>query len=184
MHKIVDGVDVNRLSNTVDVVKDEPDMARFRFRAHNRWISGAHSRTVIDGFYGAGHEDKSREEPFVLEADEPSVLLGEDRGANATEMLLHALASCLSTTFIYHAAEQGIEIDELEFEVEGDLDLHGFLGLSDNGSGFERIRVTCWVKADAPWEKLEELFRMAQKMSPVFSSVTHPTPVSVRMEMK
>jgi uncharacterized OsmC-like protein len=171
--KIVNGVNVDLLYGTIDTIKDKPELARFKLRAINEWIDGAHVRTTIKDFYGAGKEDKSRSKPFVLEGDEPAVLLGEDHGPNATEAALHALASCLNTTFVYYAAAQGIKLEELEFQLEGDLDLQGFLGIAPHK-----------VKADAPKEKLEELCRLAQMRSPVFDIVTNSVPVSIKLETR
>jgi uncharacterized OsmC-like protein len=183
--KMMNGVDLNRLFATIDQIKETPGLARFIFRAGNRWIDGGHNRTTIKGFYGAGQEDSSRQAPFVIDNDEPAVLLGQDKGANPTEFLLHALAGCLTTSLVYHAAAQGIEIEEVESQFEGDLDLRGFLGLSDRvRNGYENIRVTFKITADAPEEKLQELCQLAQKRSPVFDIVSNPVPISVRLETK
>jgi hypothetical protein len=97
---LVNGVNVDQLVATVNAIKQNPDLARFQFRAHNEWIGGGHSRTSIQGFYGAGQEDTSRGKPFILEGDEPPVLLGANAGPNAVEAALHALASCLAVGFI------------------------------------------------------------------------------------
>lgn len=182
---VMNGVDVGRLQQTVDAIRERPAAAKFRFRAMNRWEDGAHSATTIQDFQVAGEENTTRSRPFVLDADEPDVLLGQDHGPNATEAALYALASCLNTTFIYNAASRGVKIDELEIDLEGDLDLRGFLGLSpDVRRGYEGIRATFTVKSDAPREVLEVLTELAQKRSPVFDIVTNPTPVSVRLETR
>lgn len=181
--KIINGVNVDQLSGTVDIIKEKPGIAKFNFRAQNIWLDGGLNRTTVKDFYGAGQEDTSRTKPFVYDADEPSVLLGEDRGANPVEYVLTALAGCLTTSLVYHAAAQGIKLDEVESKLEGNLDLHGFLGLSDKvRNGYENIRVTFRVKGDVPEEKLEELVKLAQKRSPVFDIVSHPVPVSVQLE--
>src|SRR3990172_4152944 len=127
----VNGVNVDQLVTTVNAIQQNSDLARFQFRAHNEWIGGGQSRTSIQGFYGAGQEDASRTRPFILEGDEPPVLLGGNAGPNAVESVLHALASCLAVGFAYNAAARGIKVDSLSFRLEGDLDLHAFLGLSD-----------------------------------------------------
>jgi uncharacterized OsmC-like protein len=146
-------------------------------------VDGAHCRSTIQDFRAGGQEDTSRARAHVLEGDEPTTLLGEDKGPNATETLLHALAACLNASFIYHAAAQGIKVHELEFDVEGDIDLNGFLGLNEQvPSNFQQIRVTCRARADAPREKIEELCEYAQKRSPVFNSVSRPVPVHVMLE--
>jgi uncharacterized OsmC-like protein len=182
---VCNGVDVDRLKETMSAIKSDPDIAQFTFRAHNRWVSGGHCRTKIKDFHGAGHEDATRAQSFVLVADEPEVLLGEDNGPNATEAVLHALAACLNASFIYNAAAQGVAIEELELEMEGNLDLHGFLGMDPNvRNGFEQINVMFKVKSDAPREKIAELVELAQQRSPVFDVVTHPVPVDVDFVMK
>lgn len=177
---LVNGVDVQQLVETVNAIKGKPELAKFKFRATNRWDSGGHSRTTIQSFYGAGQEDKSRTKPFVLEGDEPPVLLGANHGPNAVEAVLHALTSCLSVGFAYNAAAQGIKIKELEFSLEGDIDLHGFLGLSEKvRPGYQNIRLKYRVKADAPKEKIAELWKHVQKTSPVFDIISNPVPISV-----
>jgi Predicted redox protein, regulator of disulfide bond formation len=180
---LINGVNVDQLVDTVNAIRQNPDLARFQFRAHNEWLEGGHSRTFIQGFYGAGQEDTSRPTPFVLEGDEPPVLLGENTAANAVEAVLHALASCLAVGFIYNAAAQGIKIDSLEFELEGDLDLHAFLGLSDQvRPGYENIRLSYRVKSDAPREKIVALCEYVQKTSPVLDIIRNPVPVSISLK--
>jgi uncharacterized OsmC-like protein len=180
--KIVNGVNVSKLFETVGVIKEKPDIAKFNFKAKGRWINGGHNRTTINEFYGACQNFK-RSESFVFEKDEPPVLLGEDHGANPVEYVFAALDGCLTTSLIYHAAAQGIKIDEVETSFSGNLDLHGFLGLNENiRNGYEKIKVEFKIKADAPKEKLQELVQLAQKRSPVFDIVSHPTPVEVSLE--
>lgn len=179
----VNGVNVDQLIGTVNTIKANPALAKFTFRARTEWISGGHSRTRIQSFYGAGAEDSSRLQPFIVEGDEPPVLLGQNAGPNAVEAVLHALASCLGVGFIYNAAAQGIRVERLDFSLEGDLDLHAFLGLSDTmRPGYENIKVAYWVKADAPREKLEALCDYVQRTSPVLDIIRNPVPVTVTLE--
>ncbi len=181
--KTLNGVNVDQLIETINAIKSQPDLARFKFRAKNEWINGAHSRTTVHQFYGAGQEHREENEPFVMEGDEPPVLLGENKAPNAVETVLHALASCIGVGFVYNAAAQDIKIDELQMDMEGELDLHEFLGLSDNTRpGYENIRLTYHVKADAPEEKLKELCNYVQKTSPVLDIITKPVPVSIKMK--
>ena len=181
--EMVNGVNVSQLFTTVAAINGSPGLAKFSFRAENKWINGGHNRTTIHGFYGVGQEDTSRSEPMILDSDEPTVLLGEDNGASPVEFVLHALAACLTTSLIYHAAAKGIQIDEVESRLEGNLDLRGFLGLSDGvRNGYEDIRVTFRIKADAPVERLQELCEMAQQRSPVFDIVSNSVPVRVALE--
>ncbi len=180
---LMNGVKVDQLIDTINHIKQQPDLAKFQFRATNEWVEGGHSRTIIHPFYGAGQEDDSRSEPFVLEGDEPPVLLGNNCAPNAVETVLHALASCISVGFIYNAAAQDIKVEKLEMNMEGDIDLHGFLGLSDKvRPGYENIRLSCYVKADAPDEKLAELCDFVQKTSPVLDIIRKPVPVSIEMK--
>lgn len=178
----LNGVNLDQLIGTVKAIQETPELARFQFRARNEWISGGHSRTEIMGFYGANSEDVSRTEPFVLDGDEPPVLLGANQAPNAVEAVLHALASCLAVGFVYNAAVKGITVESLEFDLAGDLDLHGFLGLSDQvRPGYDSIEITYRVKADAPREKIVELFDYVQKTSPVLDIVRNPVPVKVSL---
>jgi uncharacterized OsmC-like protein len=178
----INGVNVEQLFTTIDAIKDNPGLAKFKFRASNEWVNGGHNRTAIKDFYGAGQEDTTRQQTFVFDNDEPTVLLGEDNGANPVEFVLHALAGCLTTSLVYHAAAQGIRIEAVESKFEGELDLRGFLGMSEDvRNGYQNIRVTFKIKADAPEEKLKELCELAQKRSPVFDIITNPTPVSVQL---
>lgn len=179
----VNGVNVDQLVGTINAIKANPNLARFEFRAENQWVDGGHSRTTIQSFYGAGTEDSSRTRPFVLEGDEPPVLLGNNAGPNAVEAVLHALASCLAVGFVYNAAAQGITIESLKLRLEGDLDLHAFLGLSDKARpGYQNIRLTYRVKSDAPREKVVELCDYVQRTSPVLDIIRNPVPVSIALE--
>jgi uncharacterized OsmC-like protein len=180
--KKVNDVNVDQLREAMDGLRENPDLGKYQFRVHNEWISGAHCRSSISDFL-AGGEEGTHEHVHVLECDEPAGLLGTDRGPSATETLLHALAACLSGSFIYHAANQGVYVEELKIEVEGDLDLGGFLGIDEAiPSNFQQIRVKFIVKADASEEKISELCEYAQRRSPVFNSVTRPIPVDVSIE--
>ena len=111
--QIVNGVNVSKLLETVGVIKEKPEIAKFNFKAKGKWINGGHNRTTISEFYGAC-QNFQRSQPFVFEKDEPPVLLGEDHGANPVEYVFAALDGCLTTSLIYHAAAQGIKIDEVE----------------------------------------------------------------------
>lgn len=181
--KALNGVNVDQLVATIEAIKGNPDLAKCKFRSTTEWIGGGHTRTHIQSFYAAGQEDGSREQPFVLEGDEPPVLLGANAGANAVEAVLHALASCLAVGFAYNAAAMGIRIDSLSFDVEGDLDLHAFLGLSDQTRpGYQNVSLRYRVKSDAPREKIVELCNYVQKTSPVLDILRNPVPVSVSLD--
>jgi hypothetical protein len=126
--KVVNGVSVTKLFETIGAIQGNPTIANFNFCAKGRWVNGAHNQTTINDFYGAC-QTHSRSQPFVFEKDEPPVLLGEDHGANPVEYVLAALNGCLTTSLIYHASAQGVKIDEVESTLSGDVDLHGFLAI-------------------------------------------------------
>ncbi len=179
---VINGVNVTKLIDTMEVIKGNAEVASFKFRNNNKWIMGGHNRSTIDGFYGALQEN-TREKPYVLDNDEPPLLLGEDKGANPVEQLLHGLAGCITTTFVYHAAAKGIAIDEMETSFEGDIDLRGLLGLPGaKRSGYEEIRLRMKVKADASKEEIQELVRLAQRRSPVYNSVSDGVPIKVTID--
>ncbi|HSI29805.1 MAG TPA: OsmC family protein [Miltoncostaeaceae bacterium] len=178
--RVRNGVDTQQLFGTLDLVKEQPKLAQFQFRATNRWIGGAHNRTTIQEFYGAGQVDTSRAEPFVIDAGEPAVLVGTDTGANPAEHLLHALAACVTTSLVYVAAARGVRLTEVESTLEGDIDLNGALGTDTSyRNGFERIRMTFRVRGDAPPEKLREIVARGHGRSVVFDSITRGVPVTV-----
>ena len=183
MESIRNGVDSAQMYGTLDAIKAQPELGVFQFRATNHWVEGAHNRTTIQHFYGAGQEDISREEPFIVEAGEPAILLGTDTGANPAEFLLHALAACLTTSLVYVATARKVHLTEVESTLTGDMDVRGALGLSDDvRNGFSRIRVGFKVKGDAPEEKLGEVVARAQQRSAVFDMVTNGVPVTVEVE--
>jgi uncharacterized OsmC-like protein len=183
METIRNGVHTAQMYGTLDAIVAQPDLGVFQFRATNQWVEGAHNRTTIQGFYGAGQEDTSRDEPFVIDAGEPAVLLGHDTGANPAEYLLHAIAACLTTSLVYVAAARKVRLTEVESTLTGDMDVRGALGLSDEvRNGFSNIRVGFKIKGDAPEEKLREVVARAQQRSAVFDMVTHGVPVAVEVE--
>ena len=181
----LNGLDLEQMTATVAALKENTDLARFRFRARNRWIDGGENRSTIRDFYGAGREDDSRAEPWEFTNGEPPVLLGNNEGANPVEFLLHALAGCVTTTFVLHAAARGIRLMELSTELEGDIDLQGLLALDDRVSpGYQQIRIALHVKADCPDQDLDELIAFTQAHSPVCNTVCRPVPVVVTRAME
>lgn len=174
----VNGVAVDKLMETIELLKAQPELGEFKFRTRNRWVDGTYNRAENPPFYGAGAEDTGRQSPHVHDIDEPPVLLGEDRGANPVEYLLAGLSGCVTTTFIAYAAAQGVKIDELRTELEGDIDVRGFLGITGGvRPGYKAIRVKFHVKSDAPREKIQELVRLAERRSPVSDSVRNGVPI-------
>jgi uncharacterized OsmC-like protein len=180
--KNVNGVNVKELFSTIGAIKGNPDIAKFKFRATNKWIKGTHCRATIKDFYGALKEDDSRP-PVDYDMDEPPVLLGNNEGRNPVEYLLVALSGCLTTSLIAYASAKGIEIKGVQSRYEGDIDLRGFLGISEEVPvGYQNIRVYFKIDADVSDEQKEELIRTAQKYSPVFNTITKSAPVSVHLE--
>ncbi len=180
IRKEFNGLDIAQMKETVAALQADPGLARFQFRAKNHWIMGGENRSKIQGFYGAGAEDTSRTEPFEFTNGEPPVLLGHNEGANPVEYLLHALAGCVTTTMVVHATARGISLRSVATELEGDLDLQGFLALDDAVSpGYEQIRIKIHVDADCSDEELEDLLKFTQAHSPVCNTICRPVPVVI-----
>jgi uncharacterized OsmC-like protein len=178
----VNGVELTRLTDTIEAVKAAPEVARFKFRIRNRWIGGGQNRSKVQQFSAGGKETPHKTD-LTLEADEPEVLLGGDNGANPVEHLLHALASCVTTSMIYHAAARGIAVEQVESSLEGDLDLRGFLGLAPNvRKGYQQIRLKLSIKADVTDQELRDLASLGPNFSPVFDSIIKGVPISVSTE--
>jgi uncharacterized OsmC-like protein len=178
--KKLNGMDLDRIFETLDAIKAQPEIADFQFRARNKWIDAGVNRSEIKDFYGACQEDTSRSEPFVFTCDEPPVLLGTDQGANPVEYLLHAMAGCITTTTVLHAAARGIKIHELSTELEGDIDLQAFLAIDESDPvGYKEVRIKVNIKADCSEEELDDLVKFAENHSPVCSTVCRPVPVVV-----
>ena len=177
----MNGMDLEKMSQTVDALKGEPMLAQFQFRARNVWIDGGENRSTIQDFYGAGAEDTSRAKPFKFTNGEPPVLLGNNEGANPVEFLLHALAGCVTTTTVLHAAARGIRIESLSTELVGDIDLQGLLALDSTvPAGYRHIEIKMDIKADCSDEELNDLLQFAQQHSPVCNTVCRPVPVVIR----
>jgi len=178
--KTCNGLDLEQMGQTVRALKNNPALAQFQFRARNEWIDGGENRSTIKDFYGAGSEDASRSEAFVFTNGEPPVLLGRNEGANPVEFLLHALAGCVTTTTVLHAAARGIKLRKLSTELTGNIDLQGLLALDDSvPAGYESIRIRMDIEADCSDEDLAELIAFAQRHSPVCNTVCRPVPVTI-----
>ena len=174
------GLDMEALVGTVEAVKNDPSLGAFEFRATNQWINGGENRSRIKEFYGAGSEDESRTDAFEFTNGEPPVLLGANEGANPVEFLLHALAGCVTTTTVLHAAARGIQIERLSTELVGTIDVQGLLDLDDTVPvGYEQIQIKMDIKADCSDADLDELVAFAENHSPVCNTVCRPVPVTV-----
>jgi uncharacterized OsmC-like protein len=168
------------MRETAGALKANPTLAIFEFRARNRWVSGGVNRSTIKDFFAAGAEDVSRQEPFEFTNGEPPVLLGNNEGANPVEFLLHALAGCVTTTTVLHAAARGIEIESLSTRLVGDIDMQGLLALGEVAPGYRGIRIEMDIKAkNASDAELDDLLQFARAHSPVCDTVCRPVPVVV-----
>lgn len=177
--RTVNGVDLDALMETVGAIQKDPELGVSRFRASNAWMGGNRNRSEVTGFYGA-RQEIAHAQTFTMDADEPPILAGQDTAANPVEHLLHALASCLTTSMVAHAAVRGIAIDELESELEGDIDLNGFLGLNANvPKGYTEIRAKFRVKADPA--DIDSIRALAE-FSPVFNTITNAANVVLTVE--
>lgn len=176
----LNGVDTPTLFATLDAVKANPELAKFRFRASNQWVSGTHNRGTIRGFFGAGQEDSTRTGDFVYDADHPAVLVGSGNGPTPVEFLLHAIAACLTAGIANIAAARGVALTAVSSTVEGDIDLLGILGLSDQvRNGYQQIRVSFQIAGDAPDEVLRGLVEQSKARSAVYDVLTNGVPVSI-----
>lgn len=178
----INGFALNDIVSTVQAIQANPTIAKFQFRARNKWIKGGHNRSTIQDFYGGGQEDASRKKPFVYDNSEPPILLGNNEGANPVEYILHGLAGCMTTTMVLHAAANNINLKSVESTLEGDLDVQGFLGLNENvRNGYQNIVVKFTVKGDLTEDEKQKLESFVKK-SPVFDIVTNKVPVQVSLQ--
>ena len=176
----LNGVDTPTLFATLDAVNANPELAKFQFRATNRWISGTHNQSTIRGFFGAGQEDTSRTSDFVFDADHPAVLVGSGKAPTPVEFLLHAIAACLTAGLANIAAARGVALTEVSSTVEGDIDLLGILGLSDKvRNGYQGIRVGFQISGDAPDDVLRGLVDQSRARSAVYDVLTNGVPVAI-----
>lgn len=176
------GVDTATLFATLDAVKQAPEAARFRFRAHNQWLSGTHNRSTINDFFGVG-EERTHQRSFVFDADHPAVLVGQDHGPTPVEFVLHALAACLTAGLANIAAARKVRLTEVRSTITGDIDLNGILGLDPEvRNGYQQITVHFTVKGDASAEKLRELVEQSRARSAVFDVITNQVPVTIEVD--
>jgi len=177
--EMLNGVDVTALHDTIKAISGNKKLAKFQFRTHNKWIDGAINRSTIKGFYGCGEEDKTRGHPHIVDADKPSILLGHDSAPSPVEFLLHSLAACVTSSIVYHAAANNVEIKAIDSELEGELDIRGFLGISDDvRKGYQSIQLRVRVKTKADPEQIGDF----TSFSPVYSMVSQSVPVELTIE--
>ncbi len=178
-YQTVNGVDVSKIMNIIGSIEENSDNAHFQFRLNNHWVDGGLNRSRIKEFFADGREDDTRTEPFIVDADEPKISAGGDSAPNPMEFVLHSLVGCLTSTMVNHAAVQGIEIESVESSLEGDLDVRGMLGLSDDvRKAYNNVRVRMRVKSVASAATLKEL----AMYSPVFDMISNSLPVEFELE--
>lgn len=174
------GVNVDQLGEAIETITDDPDVGQFRFYAETEWTDSLKSVTSIDEFDQAGERIRTRE--FRIEGDEPEQILGERAAPNAVELLLAALGSCLSVGYAANAAAMGIDLDDLRFEMEGDVDLRGFLGISEDvRGGYQSVTCTTYIDADATEEELAELRERVEATSPLIDNIANEVPLETEL---
>jgi len=173
------GVNVEALLQAREALTDAPQAAQFIWRAACEWKDGADSHSTVEGFYGLGQE-QARKTSFTFDADHPEVFAASDKGATPVEYVLVGLASCLTAGIASVAQNRNIQLRSVTATIEGDMDLQGILGIDDNvRNGFNGIKVTYKIDADAKPEDIEALVAQSQKRSAVYDIVTNPTNVTV-----
>jgi len=175
---LLNGVNVTQLGQTIEAVKQQPELAQFTFRAHNQWDIGGHNVATVDSFFGTGQEIQ-HEQSFELHADEPCVLLGKDSAANPAEYLLAGLSACMTTSLAYHAAGLGLKIEDISSEFDGDVDLRGFLETDPKvRKGYQEIRAKFKVRGDIDEATIRELVRK----SPIYDTLANPVRIKIEVE--
>ena len=173
------GVNVDALLAAREALKGAPQAAKFTWRASCTWKNGTHSRTNIQGFHGLGEEQKHKTE-FSFDADHPEIFASEDLGVTPIEFVLVGLASCLTAGVAAVAQNRGVQLRSVEAKLEGTMDIQGILGIDrDVRNGYDDIKVTFHIDADAPKKEIEAIVAQSQKRSAVYDALTNPTNVTV-----
>ena len=179
--KVDNGVDVEFLLGAREMLTEAPEGAQFQWRAKCDWVHGTHSKTSVEGFFGLGEEQNHKTE-HTFDADHPEVFSSEDHGATPVEIVLAGLASCLTASVAAVAQHREIQLNSVSATLEGGMDIQGIFGIdSDVRNGFDGIKVTYNIDADASKEDIEALVAQAQKRSAVYDIITNPTNVTVEV---
>jgi len=179
----VNGVSVVALFDAANSLSKTESLGRYQFRARNQWLDGGHTRTMVKDYFGAGAEQTSRTTPLVVESDIPTHFRGGDRAMDPLEHFLAAIGACITTTVVWHAAARGIHVNAIDTWLEGDIDLQGWFGMDrDRQAGYNEIRVSIQLDAEAPEAALDQLVDLATRYSPLFETVTRGTRLDVRRE--
>lgn len=175
----INGIDIDSLRGTIGELEKDPDLGRCQFRLKNRWIEGTRNIGRVSTYY-AVKQEMEHPQTFEVAADEPPIISGNDTAITPVENLLAALASCVTSSIVLHASVRGIDIEQLESEVEGDMDLNGFVGLSEVPKGFQEIRIKLRVKSDADPELIEQL----ASFSPTLNTISQGAKVRMEVEKR
>lgn len=176
----INGVDLGALGEHIGAIRAQRKQGYYRFRAHNRWLDGGHTRTTVKDIHRAGHMLPRRTTPATIESNLPAGFHADDRALFPLELMLAAAASCLTTTLVWHASARGLHLDAVETLVDGHIDLAGALGVdAESTPGYRAIRVTVVLESDAPGDLLDELVDTAAGSSPVLDTIRHGAHVNV-----
>ena len=177
--KTDNGVNVAALLGAREALSEAPAAAQFKWRAKCDGGHGTYSKTSVEGYFGLGEEQKHKT-TFTFDADHPEVFASEDRGATPVELVLAGLASCLTAGVAAVAQHREVQLTSVSATLEGDMDIQGILGMdSDVRNGFDGIKVTYQIDADASHEDIEAIVAQSQKRSAVYDIITNPTNVTV-----
>ena len=180
--KVDNGVNVEALLGAREALTKAPEAAQFTWRANCKWIGGTHSRSTVEGFSGLGEEHKHKTE-FSFEADHPACFASEDNGATPVEMLLCGLASCLTAGVAAVAQNRKIQLRSVDAKLEGSMNVLGILGGDEDvRNGFDGIKVTYTIDADASKDDIEAIVAQSQKRSAVFDAISNPTNITVEVK--
>ncbi len=178
---IDNGVNVQALLDARKALSEAPEAAQFQWRAKCEWVQGTHSRSTVEGFFGLGEEQQHKSQ-FTFDADHPEVFASEDHGATPVEIVLAGLASCLTAGIASVAQLREIQLRSVTATVEGGMDIQGILGMdSDVRNGFDGIKVSYKIEADATPDEINAIVAQSQKRSAVFDAITNPTNVTVEV---
>ena len=173
------GVNIEALRGARQALTDAPGAAQFTWRASNQWVTGTHSSTTITDFFGLGQDNMHRV-AHTIDADHPQVFASQDNGAAPPEIVLAALASCLTAGVATVASHRGTQLRSVTATVEASMDLQGILGIdADVRNGFDSIKVVYTIDADASRADIEAIVAQSQKRSAVFDILANPTTIHV-----
>jgi uncharacterized OsmC-like protein len=179
--QIDNGVNVEALLGAREALTKEPEGAKFAWRAKCDWIKGTHSKSTVEGYFGLGEEHKHKSK-FSFDADHPETFASEDNGATPVEIALAALASCLTAGVASVAQNREVQLHSVSASIEGNMDIQGILGIDSNvRNGFDGIKITYKIDADAPKEDIEAIVAQSQKRSAVYDMIANPTNITVEV---